>query len=150
VTAPGPAELLGQIRDAASAVRDAHAANTAGANHLARLVDDLDRVLDPARRSFGWDGTPRLAHRLTPTGGMELRVPQDGSRWAGRVAFVPTGDLEELAEQGRWDSQSGQVLLLNDPVAAAALVAHGLAVQETRGGYHGTDRLRELLAREES
>lgn len=58
--------------------------------------------------------------------------------------FIPRGDLEQLAEQDVWDSQFGQVLLLG-PCEGLALEQAELAVRETKGGYHRSEKLLELL-----
>lgn len=80
--------------------------------------------------------------------GIELKVPNDvrdcWKHLKGRDVFVTVSTLEKLADQGSWDSQFGKVLLL-PPDEGLALEAAGLAEQETRGGYHGTDLLRKLM-----
>ena len=58
--------------------------------------------------------------------------------------FIPLETLEELAEQGQWDSQFGSAYLLGTH-EGLALEAAGLAERETRGGYHRTDALRAFL-----
>lgn len=58
--------------------------------------------------------------------------------------FVPLSTLEEVACQGRWDSQYGSALVLT-ATKKYALVAAGWAREETRGGIHGTDALRQWL-----
>lgn len=57
------------------------------------------------------------------------------------TVFVTVSTLEQVSEQGAWDSQVGGALLLDEP-EGLALEQAGLAVRETRGGYHGTDALR--------
>lgn len=61
------------------------------------------------------------------------------------MVFVPFDTLYALYEQGHWDSQFGSALILNDPKEALALEALGFAEEETRGGYHGTDKLRDWM-----
>lgn len=61
----------------------------------------------------------------------------------GRV-FVEMSTLYAVSEQGVWESQFGNVLLL-DYLEGLALEAAGLAEQETRGGYHTTELLTEFL-----
>jgi hypothetical protein len=58
--------------------------------------------------------------------------------------FISRQDLETLAEQGVWDSQFGQVLLLG-PCEGLALEQAELAVLETKGGYHRSEKLLDLL-----
>lgn len=60
--------------------------------------------------------------------------------------FVDADTICEVAEQGVWDSQFGDALLLG-ALEGLALEQAGLAVQETRGGYHGTDECVALVKR---
>lgn len=61
----------------------------------------------------------------------------------GRV-FITEETLWELSKQGQWDSQfGGSYLLAMDQ--GLALEQAGLAVRETKGGYHSTEKLREFL-----
>lgn len=62
------------------------------------------------------------------------------------TVFVDASTLVELSEQDVYDSQFGSVLLL-DSREGLALEQAGLAVQETRGGYHGTDAVKALVKR---
>lgn len=74
--------------------------------------------------------------------------PPKGTVLESGTVFVTESTLYEVAEQGTYDSQFGSALLLG-PYEGPALVKAGLAVEETRGGYHGTDKLRRLLDMEE-
>lgn len=58
--------------------------------------------------------------------------------------FISEDTLYELESQGRWDSQFGSALLL-DPYKGLALEAKGWAERETRGGYHGTEKLKKWM-----
>ncbi len=69
-------------------------------------------------------------------------IPEKGIVLDG--VFVRLSTLGELAEQGPYDSDAGRVLLL-DKDEAAVLVAHGLAIRETRGGYHGSPMLERFF-----
>lgn len=60
--------------------------------------------------------------------------------------FIPLDTLYALLEQERWDSQFEHAFLL-DYHEGLALEAAGLAQRETRGGYHRTQALVDLLAR---
>lgn len=85
--------------------------------------------------------------RTITEAGVWLTVPEDAElyEWLrGERVFVTAVTLEELANQGEFESQFGSALLLG-PAEGLALVAAGLAVQETRGGYHGTGLVRTLL-----
>jgi hypothetical protein len=87
-----------------------------------------------------WSPTPvfRDGVNLTPD------RPNPPERTDSGEVFVPVETLYELAEQDMWDSQFGKVLLLGT-YEGLALEAAGLAVRETRGGYHRTDALVELI-----
>lgn len=63
----------------------------------------------------------------------------------GRSVFIEQNLLIRLADQSRYATQFGAVRVALLPHEGVALVAHDLAVRETRGGYHGTDKLRDLL-----
>lgn len=105
---------------------------------------------------------PVESNDITPTEqtrvvkGIELPWDVTDKRWAedwiarGKhttgTVFVDQDTLMNLADQGVWDSQFGSVLLL-DMLEGIALEQAGLAQQETRGGYHGTEKLKELLRR---
>lgn len=71
-------------------------------------------------------------------------APPKGTVLESGEVFVPFEVLEELAEQGEWDSQFGSAFLLGVH-EGLALEQVGFAVQETRGGYHRTDALVEFL-----
>jgi hypothetical protein len=63
--------------------------------------------------------------------------------------FVPLDTLYELSEQDVFDSQFGSAFLLHGDVGPA-LEQAGLAAQETRGGYHRTEKLLTLIERLEN
>lgn len=73
--------------------------------------------------------------------------PPKGTVIEEGTVFIPESVLYEVAEQGVWDSQFGNALLL-DTHMGYALEQAGLADRETRGGYHGTEKLRLLLGME--
>lgn len=81
--------------------------------------------------------------------GIVLTVPEGvrecHAHRVGREVFVPRETLEQLADQDRWDSSFGEVLLLETNVGLA-LEGVGFAEQETRGGWHGTPELKQWLA----
>lgn len=62
-------------------------------------------------------------------------------------AKVSWSVLDQLYHQDRWDSSFGSALTLPRSVQLAC-IQHGFAEKETRGGVHGTDKLRELMERE--
>lgn len=72
--------------------------------------------------------------------------PPKGTVLESGTVFIPDSVLYGVAEQGDYDSLSpfGTALLLGTH-EGYALEQAGLAVQETRGGYHGTEKLRQLL-----
>lgn len=70
--------------------------------------------------------------------------PPKGTVLEGGTVFIPESTLYELAEQDVYDSQFGSPVLLGTH-EGLALVAAGLAVEETKGGYHRTDKLLRLL-----
>ncbi len=56
--------------------------------------------------------------------------------------FVPWTLIEALCEIDQHDSFFGEHILINDSTVATALTEAGYAVQRTKGGYYGTDELR--------
>lgn len=74
-----------------------------------------------------------------------IGVPYDTGTETLEV-FIEASTLVALCEQGEWDSQLGGALLL-DYHEGMALEQAGLAEQETRGGFHGTDEVRALCRR---
>lgn len=70
--------------------------------------------------------------------------PPKGTVLESGEVFIPLSTLEELAEQDTYDSQFGQVFLL-DYHEGLALEEAGLAAGETKGGYHRTDKLLAFL-----
>jgi hypothetical protein len=63
------------------------------------------------------------------------------------TVFIPMDDLYQLSEQDTWDSQFGSALLFGSH-EGLALEQAGLAVRETKGGYHRTDKLLAWLEAE--
>jgi len=59
----------------------------------------------------------------------ELGVELDG-------VWFPVSLLEELSEQGPWDSQFGSAFIAASRDQERVLLARGLAEKETRGGLH--------------
>jgi hypothetical protein len=61
--------------------------------------------------------------------------------------FLPWQMLEDLRAQHRYDSDGGDAFISDTPEQERVLLAHNLAVKETRGGLHssGTD-LADLMA----
>ena len=85
-------------------------------------------------------GPQKLANGITIG---EDRPPKGTVIDSGSV-FIALDLLYELNEQDVWDSQFGSAFLLG-PHEGLALVAAGLAVQETRGGYHRTEKLTKVI-----
>jgi hypothetical protein len=69
-------------------------------------------------------------------------VPEYGITLDG--VWIPYDTLENLAEQGPYTSQFGVALTLQRD-EGRVLEEHDLAARETRGGYHGTDKLKKFL-----
>jgi hypothetical protein len=67
----------------------------------------------------------RAQRKLVPEWGVEL----DG-------VWFPAGLLEELSEQGRYDSQFGGAFTAASRDQERVLLTRGLAEKETRGGLH--------------
>lgn len=61
------------------------------------------------------------------------------------TVFISNEQLVEVAERDQWAGAFGAMLVDLPPWAEHALEQAGLGVRETRGGVHGTDKLRELL-----
>lgn len=76
----------------------------------------------------------RDGENLTPD-----RSPKGTVLESGEV-FIEMDTLYRLSEQDVWDSQFGSACLLGYH-EGMALVEAGLAVEETRGGFHRTERL---------
>lgn len=77
-----------------------------------------------------------------------IEVPPDTVIESGEV-FIPLCTLTQLAEQDVYDSQFGTPFLLGLH-EGLALEAAGLAVRETRGGYHRTELLLKFLKEAET
>lgn len=75
--------------------------------------------------------------------------PAKGTVLDSGEVFIELNTLYALSEQDRWDSQFGSALLLGHG-EGLALVAAGLAEEETRGGYHRTDLLLAFIESIES
>jgi hypothetical protein len=72
-------------------------------------------------------------------------VPQYGVTLDG--VWLPYELLERLSEQRRYDSDFGEAFIDADRDQERVLLAHNLAVRETRGGLHSSDTdLKEFLA----
>jgi hypothetical protein len=67
----------------------------------------------------------KIEQRMVPEWGITL----DG-------IWIPYDILEDLSEQDVYDSQFGPAYITPDRDQRRVLVAHGLAVEETRGGLH--------------
>ncbi|GAB2734400.1 hypothetical protein [Nocardioides pakistanensis] len=89
-----------------------------------------------------------LTTRTVEVRGLELPVPEDFRAQrpdAPATVFVDLDTLYALAEQDVFESQFGSALLLGR-FEGIALEAAGLAVRETRGGYHRSKRLEQVMA----
>lgn len=67
----------------------------------------------------------KIEKRMVPEFGVEI----DG-------VWIPYDMLEELQEQGPWDSQSGNAYIRPDSDQERVLIARHLAISETKGGLH--------------
>lgn len=63
------------------------------------------------------------------------------------TVFVTVETLEAVASQDPWAGAFGESLTIGWH-EKLALVQAGLAVEETRGGVHGTERMKEMWARD--
>ena len=72
-------------------------------------------------------------------------VPEEGVTIDG--VWFPLNLLGELAEQHRYDSEFGEAFISTSPEQERVLLAHNLAVKETRGGLHSSEpaQLHEFL-----
>lgn len=84
-------------------------------------------------------GFSRATRQVTERG---IRIPVEDNAFD---VFISENTLIALAEQSRWDTHFGNPPILLTPAEGKALVQVGLAEQETRGGYHGTDLLRSRM-----
>lgn len=91
-----------------------------------------------------WERVERYGPSTTAWG-VYIDKPPKGTVLDSGEVFVPLSDLYELAEQRRWDSSFGSSFSLTSYLAKLAVVKAGWAVEETRGGIHGTDALRTWL-----
>jgi hypothetical protein len=71
-------------------------------------------------------------------------VPEWGAELDG--VWFPAGLLEELADQGMWDSQFGSAFIHPDRDQERVLLARGLACKETRGGLHAGPAMKQFWA----
>lgn len=90
-----------------------------------------------------WQRVEKYGPNQDPSGAWSDHPPKGTVLDSGEV-FVSLSTLEELAEQDEWDSQFGSAFLL-DLHQGLALEAAGLAVSETRGGYHRSESLQQFI-----
>lgn len=121
---------------------------------MSEQIRTVKGIVLPYRRKTDVDWVPATMTDIETEPPQNLRQSGPGQpvfiktwKWETGEVFIDEDTLLELSEQGLWDSQFGKVLLLNDPREGAALEEAGLAVQETKGGYHRTDALLKLLQR---
>lgn len=108
-----------------------------------RLRRSLERLCTPAYpagggRPFYWCVQSEFAEEAQKILD-ELSAPDEPE-----PIFVDMETLGRVNDQDIWDSQFGEACLL-PPKIGRVLVQAGLAVEETRGGYHRTDKTGELL-----
>ncbi len=60
--------------------------------------------------------------------------------------WFPAELLEELSEQGRWDSQFGEAFIRPNRDQERVLLARGLAEKETKGGLHAGPAMEKFWA----
>lgn len=70
-------------------------------------------------------------------------VPEYGITLDG--VWIPYEMLEELQEQGQYDSQFGNAYIRPDRDQRRVLVARGLAEEETKGGLHKGPLLQDMI-----
>jgi hypothetical protein len=70
-------------------------------------------------------------------------VPEYGVTLDG--VWLPYNMLEELESQAPLMSDFGNAFISPDREQGAVLIAQGLAVRETRGGYRRGEKLRQFL-----
>lgn len=93
-----------------------------------------------------WEEVERYGSDLTYADGRQMypeRKPT-GTVVASGEVFISLDTLYELSEQDVWDSQFGSAYLLGHH-EGLALEKAGLAVRETRGGYHRSETLLKFL-----
>ena len=93
-------------------------------NWTTRTIEEKGIELPWERRANPWEAHPAMG--------------------SSGIVFIPVSTLEELAEQDVWDSQFGSAFLLGYH-EGLALEQAGLAVRETKGGYHRSEKLLKLL-----
>jgi hypothetical protein len=69
-------------------------------------------------------------------------VPEWGAELDG--VWFPAELLEELADQGPYDSQAGRIFAAAGRDQERVLLARGLAVKETRGGLHAGPAMKQF------
>jgi hypothetical protein len=69
-------------------------------------------------------------------------VPEWGAELDG--VWFPASLLEELSEQGRYDSQFGDAFIAASRDQEKVLLARGLAEKETRGGLHAGPAMKQF------
>lgn len=90
----------------------------------------------------------KMITRTVEVRGIELPYVWTGQGKANQLSgtvFVSMDELVEVAEQDEWAGAFGNSLVLGEPWADLALAQAGLAVRETRGGVHGTKKLKKFL-----
>lgn len=104
-----------------------------------RTIEIITKTVEVRGIMLPWARwTPAAVYRkgknLTPDRPDPRKLLESGE------VFVPLDTLYTLSEQDVWDSQFGSALLLGVH-EGLALEQAGLAVQETRGGYHRSEEL---------
>jgi hypothetical protein len=91
-----------------------------------------------------WVERERYGPYTTPHGVL-IDKPPKGTVLNQGAVFIPFDLLHEVAERTSNDYVAGYLSPDVDYRQGLALEEAGLAVLETRGGYHGTDKLRKYL-----
>lgn len=103
----------------------------------------VTRTVEQRGIELPWQRVERYGPYTTAEG-KTVDKPPKGTVLEEGTVFIPLSTLEELSEQDVWDSQFGSAFLL-DYHEGLALKAVGLAAEETRGGFHRTEKLLEFL-----
>jgi hypothetical protein len=138
VTQPAVNSNLGDVAVQVADDTAAAARRFMAANHLAAAVyaDDLTRITRQVEA--------RLNGEPAPPARAETRVVAERGVTRGGV-WIPYSILDELTDQAPFDSELGAAYIRPDRAQERALIAHGLAVKETRGGLHRGDRLAAFI-----
>lgn len=91
-----------------------------------------------------WERVERYGPQLNRHTNTMTDHPPKGTVLESGEVFIEMSTLYDLSEQDVWDSQFGSVLTLGYH-EGMALEQAGLAVEETRGGFHRTERLMKFL-----